>query len=172
MLNSRFLFSATLIFLAAFSRIIPHPANFAPVMAIALFAGAHSSKKSDALWIPILAMLFSDLVIGFHSLQVLIYFLIALTTLLGFTLRGKVSVGKVAGFSLLGSFLFFVVTNFFVWALSGMYSKDINGLVECYTLAIPFFQNSIAGDLFYSGVLFSGMYLLERSEKVAPLAIA
>ena len=169
MFSYRFIFSAGLIFLAAFTRLIPHPANFAPVMAIALFAGAHSVKKTDAIWIPLLAMFLSDLVIGFHSLQILIYALILIVSFLGFYLRNNSSFTKVFGFSLLGSSIFFIVSNFFVWAFSGMYTMNLTGFIECYTLAIPFFQNSLAGDLFYCTALFGGMYLLEKSKQVEPL---
>jgi hypothetical protein len=172
MVNSRILFSVGLILLAAFSRLIPHPPNFSPVLSIALFAGAHSMRKSDALWIPVFAMLLSDLVIGLHSLQIIIYALILFVSILGFQLRKEKSISKVFLFSISGSVVFFIISNFFVWFFSGMYSFNFSGLVECYTMAIPFFQNSVAGDLFYSTCLFGGMYILEKSNRVKPLQIA
>ncbi len=164
---------AALIFIAALSRLIPHPPNFSPIEAVALFGGAYFVKRGWALLVPLLAMFASDLVLGLvnggiywswfaNASYLLIYACIALSTLLGFGLRGKVSGGRVLGYSLAGSVLFFVVTNFGTWLGGSMYSHDLAGLTTAYIAGIPFFQWTVAGTLFYSALLFGGFELLRR----------
>lgn len=164
---------ATLIFVAALSRLLPHPPNFSPIEAIALFGGAYFARRGLALLVPLLAMFAADLGLGllngglywsyFTSAGfVLIYACIALSTLLGFGLRGKVSGGRVLGYSLAGSVLFFAVTNFGAWLSGAMYPHDAAGLAAAYVAGIPFFQWTVAGTLFYAALLFGGFELLRR----------
>ncbi|MFH1192987.1 MAG: DUF6580 family putative transport protein [Candidatus Jorgensenbacteria bacterium] len=156
-------FAFVLIFFAVLSRLIPHAPNFTPVISVALFAGTYL-KKPLAFTIPIAALLISDAIIGFYgSLMLFVYGCLALITVLGFMMKGGVSVGTVAGFSLAGSVCFFVVTNFGVWALpNSMYPKTLTGLAECYVMAIPFFRNTIFSTLIYSAALFGAYELGER----------
>lgn len=164
---------AGMILLAALSRLLPHPMNFSPVEAIALFGGAYFAARGWAVAVPLLAMLVSDLILGisiggmywdymtglsFWS----VYLCIALSTVMGFGLRGRVGAGRVLGYSLAGSVLFFVVTNFFTWFGGTLYPQTFEGLVACYIAAIPFFQNTLLGTLFYAAVLFGGFELLRR----------
>ncbi|HET6244560.1 MAG: hypothetical protein H0V01_08660 [Bacteroidetes bacterium] len=156
--SPRFLFVAVLILVAALSRLLPHPPNFTPVAAIALFGGAYLSRKF-ALLIPIVAMLIADLFLGFHDTMWAVYLSLILITLIGLGLASRVKIVTVIGCSLVSSVLFFIVTNFAVWLGSPYYSQDISGLITCYISAIPFFNYTILGDLVYSGVLFTGFYL-------------
>lgn len=164
---------AAMIVIAALSRLLPHPPNFSPVEAIALFGGAYFAHRGWAVLVPLAAMLLSDLVLaatmggsylsymtslGFWS----VYACIALTTVLGFALRGRASVGRVAGLGLVGSVLFFLVTNFFVWFGGTMYPQTAEGLVAAYVAAIPFFQYSVLGTAVYGAVLFGGFELMRR----------
>ena len=162
---------AALIFIAALTRVIPHPPNFSPIEAVALFGGAYFAKRHWALLVPLLAMFASDLVLGllnggiywsyFASAgYLLVYACIALSTLLGFGLRGKVGAGRVLAYSLAGSMLFFVVTNFGAWLSDPSYPKTAAGLVACYVAGIPFFQWTVLGTLFYSALLFGGFELM------------
>ena len=162
---------AALIFIAALTRVIPHPPNFSPIEAVALFGGAYFAKRHWALLVPLLAMFASDLVLGllnggiywsyFASAgYLLVYACIALSTLLGFGLRGKVGAGRVLAYSLAGSVLFFVVTNFGAWLSDPSYPKTAAGLVACYVAGIPFFQWTVLGTLFYSALLFGGFELM------------
>lgn len=152
------LITAILIILfAALSRVIPHPANFAPIAAIALFSGAYLNKRY-AFIIPVAAMLLSDLIIGFHSGMIWVYGSFVLITLMGLWLKNNKKLLTITGTTLVSSVLFFIITNFGVWA-GGMYGYTFNGLAECYTMAIPFFRNSVAGDLFYVAIMF-GLYEL------------
>jgi len=152
-----------LILFAAFSRILPHPANFTPIAAIALFSGVYLNKRF-AFAIPLIAMFISDLIIGMHSGMVWVYGSFVIITCIGFWLRSRMetSSGKkilyLLGASLASSVIFFIITNFGVWT-SGFYGLDLKGLAECYALAIPFFRNSLLGDLVYVTLMF-GIYAL------------
>lgn len=176
-MSMRFWSAPTLIVLAAASRVIPHPANVTPILAMALFAGAafggktsqsaKSSQKWFAVLLPLAAMFLSDLVIGAHNQIISVYGSIILITVLGFALSQKQTVARVAGLTLLSSLLFFVVTNFAVWLTSGMYAPTTTGLIQCYTLALPFFRNGLLGDLFFSGVLFGAWALVTSLTKAS-----
>lgn len=162
-----------LIFVAALSRVIPHPPNFSPIEAVALFGGAYFAKRQWALVVPLAAMFASDLVLGlinggiywsyFASAgYLLVYACIALSTVLGFGLRGKVGAGRVLGYSLAGSLLFFAVSNFGAWLASPAYAKSAAGLASAYVAGIPFFQWTVLGTLVYAALLFGGFELLRR----------
>lgn len=156
---------AALIVACALSRLVPHPFNFSPIEAMALFAGAYFADRRLALVVPIVAMVLSDLVIGFHWGAPVVYACIALMALAAsFGLRHRVSALRVAGFGLGGAVFFFLVTNFVVWLGLDhpMYPRTVDGLVACYVAAIPFFQNQLAGVAFYGVVLFGGYALLQR----------
>lgn len=164
---------AALIFIAALSRVIPHPPNFSPIEAVALFGGAYFAKRHWALLVPLAAMFASDLVLGvlnggiywnyFASAgYLLVYACIALSTVLGFGLRGKVGSGRVLAYSLAGSLLFFVVTNFGAWLSDPLYPKTATGLAAAYVAGVPFFQWTVLGTLSYAALLFGGFELLRR----------
>ncbi len=163
-MNKRQLFVVTgLVLVATLTRLIPHPYNFTPITAIALFGGAHFADKRLAFLIPLLAMFASDLLIGFHSLMPLTYLCFSAIVLIGFLLRGRQSFVRIAGGTLSGSLLFFVVTNLGVWLFDGIYPMTAEGLVACYVAAIPFFQNTVLGDAAYALFLFGGFAVLARS---------
>lgn len=85
-----------------------------------------------------------------------------LIALIGLWLKKHKRVGFILGSSLFSSILFFIITNFGVWApSSNWYPHTLNGLIECYTLAVPFFRNTILGDLGYTVILFGGFELLK-----------
>jgi hypothetical protein len=140
----------------AFMRLMPHWPNFTPIAGIALFGAAYINRKDLAILIPLAALFLSDLFLGLHAFLIPVYASFALTAVLGFSLRNKLSGGKVILVSLASSLLFFVITNFAVWLVGMNFAKDFAGLIQCYTVALPFFLNGILGDLFYTGVLFGG----------------
>lgn len=157
--------AAVLVLFAAFSRLIPHPMNFAPVAAIALFAGAYMGKRY-AFIIPVAAMLLSDIFLGFYSGIEWVYGSFAVIALVGLWLGKRIEnrsglskAGYIFGTALVSSVIFFITTNFGVWLSGMMYEMSLKGLIECYAMAIPFFRNSLAGDLFYSAAMF-GVYEL------------
>lgn len=160
--NLRFLSLTGMVLIAALSRIIPHPDNVAPIAAMALFGGAYFSRKSMAFLIPFLAMVLSDLFIGFHRQIPTVYLSFALTVMIGFFLRSNKKALSILWASLGSSVLFFLITNLGVWLFDGLYPHTMSGLGTCYTAAIPFFRNSLFGDLLYAAILFGSFSLAER----------
>jgi hypothetical protein len=144
------------------ARLIPHPPNFSPMAALALFGGATFANRRVAFLVPLAAMLLSDLVLGFSVITPVVYGSFALITCLGLWLRRRQTVGRLAIASVAAAVLFFTVANFGVWALDNYYPRTLPGLTECYTAAIPFFRNTLGSNLFYSAVLFGGLALAER----------
>lgn len=162
MLKPRVLTLVAIVFAAAATRLLPHPLNFAPIAGIALFGGAHFSDKRLAFVIPLVAMFLSDLLLGLHIYLPFVYASFALIVGLGFLLRGRKRILPVAGAALTSSFLFFIFTNFGFWLVGPDYPKTMTGLAACYVAAIPFFQNTLLGDGFYTAVLFGGFAVAER----------
>jgi hypothetical protein len=161
--HNRLLVLLSAILVAAALRLLPHPPNFTPIGAMALFGGAYLGRRWLAFAAPIGALLLSDLVLGFYHGMVTVYATVALIVLVGWVALSRVSPIRVGAAALASSILFFVVTNFGMWLFSGFYPLTAAGLTDCYVAAIPFFQNTVAGDLFYSGLLFGGFALLERA---------
>jgi hypothetical protein len=161
-MSPRFVFLAGMIFVAALSRLIPHPPNFAPIAALALFGGAEFSSKRDAFLVPLAAMFLSDLILGLHGLILVVYGTCALIVALGFCLRGRRTVGGIALLSVASAFLFFIITNFAVWASGTLYPMTSTGLTECFVAAIPFFRNTLLSNLLYAALLFGALALAEK----------
>ncbi len=149
--------------IAAFTRLLPHPPNFSPIAAMALFGGAYLSKKY-ALIIPIIALFISDIFLGFHSTIPFVYGSFLITGLIGLWLKNHRDFKSIAVGTLLSSVLFFLITNFGVWLVGSLYQKNITGLIQSYIMAIPFFRYTIIGDLFYTGIFF-GSYQTILSKK-------
>src|SRR5205085_4079504 len=151
-----------MIIAAAASHLIPHPPNMASIAAVALFGGAYLSDKRLAFLVPLAALFLSDLVLGLYGHMEIVYGSFALVVCVGLLLRKRRSPLRIAGAALASSMLFFINTNFGVWAFGSLYPKTAAGLLTCYVAAIPFFQNTLAGDALYTAVLFSGFALAER----------
>lgn len=167
---------ALLILVAALSRLLPHPYNFTPIGAMGLFGAAYFSKRYLAFVVPFAAMWLSDLILnnvvyakqfpeyydGFQWFgSATVYFSFALIIMLGFVLLRKIKVGNVLIASLSASVLFFLITNFSVWLSNPIYPQNAIGLLTCYIAGLPFFGNTLLGDLFYSGVLFGAYELIK-----------
>ncbi|OFX79939.1 MAG: hypothetical protein A2X12_04070 [Bacteroidetes bacterium GWE2_29_8] len=161
-LNIRSFAIISVIFAGILFRFIPHYPNFTPIAAIALFSGAFLNKKYLAYFIPLIIMFLSDLIIGFHSTMIFVYLSIAITVLMGNVLLKKIKTVNVVGASLLSSSLFFIITNFGMWATTNLYPKDFNGLLQAYTMAIPFFNNGIMGDAFYSLLILGAFSFVDN----------
>lgn len=145
-------------------RLFPHPPNFAPIAAIALFGGVYFSRKT-ALILPIMAMTMSDIFIGSYefSLMFSVYGSFLLCVILGFWLKKHKKWYTVLGSSFLAAFIFFFLTNFAVWIFTPWYTKTFFGLIQCYLMAIPFFKNTLLGNLFYTTVFFGSYEMIEAS---------
>ena len=156
--------------LAALSRLIPHPPNFTPSIAIALFSGFYAANKVLIYGLPIVIMLISDLFLGFYSISIFVYLSFLLISFFGTMSKNPGAIKIIFGV-LLGSVSFFIITNFGVWILGG-YPRNFAGLLSCYTMAIPFFNNTLAGSFFYSTIMIlcylfcKEIYKLFRTSKM------
>jgi len=166
---------ATAIVLAAAAlRIAPYPMNFTPIGAVALFGGAYFPNKRAAVAVPLLSLLAGDIFIGFHPLLAAVYASFLINVVLGCWLcRAKRSASfssrrfalplRVGAATLLGASQFFLITNFAMWASAiASYPKTAGGLAECFLAGLPLFWNTLAGDAFYSILLFGAMILAEQ----------
>ncbi|PIU41562.1 MAG: hypothetical protein COS99_04775 [Candidatus Omnitrophica bacterium CG07_land_8_20_14_0_80_42_15] len=151
-------------------RFLPHPYNVTPIAAIALFSGVYLNKKY-APWVPLAIMILSDLVIGLHNVIAYTWGSFILVALIGMWLKNNRTVLNIGIAAILSSFLFFVITNFGVWLT--WYPRSITGLINCYTLAIPFYRSTLLGGIMYTAAFF-GLYELSaraiRNTKFAYLA--
>ena len=160
-LAPKFWILTLMVFAAAFIRLIPHPPNFAPIAAMALFGGAYFTKKWVAFLIPIAAMFITDLFLGFHSTMWAVYLSFALIVVIGMLMIKQKKVSNIFFASVTSSVVFFILTNFGVWLSTPYYEKTSVGLVTCYTAAIPFFHQTLISDLFFVAILF-GLYELVK----------
>lgn len=147
------------------SRLIPHAPNIVPITALMLFGGVYLPKK--LLWLPLLALFISDYFIGFYGIDMFyVYGSFLLTGLIGLWIRHHKKLQFVIGGTLLSSVLFFLITNIGVWAPpNNWYSHTFEGLIQSYTLALPFFRNSLIGDLGYTIILFGGYEVAQNLAK-------
>lgn len=175
MLKPRGLTLMGLILAAALSRLVPHPPNFTPIVAMALFGGANFTDKRHAFLVTFAAIILSDFFLGFHSQLLATYGCYVLIVAIGIWLRKNKGILPLLTATLGSSVLFFVVTNFGVWAIDTLYPRTPEGLAACYAAAIPFFRNTITGDFLYTLTLF-GAFKLAESRFVmlreTPLSIA
>ena len=161
---------AVLIVLGVAGRLLPHPPNFTPMAAIALFAGFIFLKRYMAVIAVVVTMLLTDyFAFGYLSAEWfasksmwVVYLALLFPVVFKNFLQKKLGLFRVASAALASSTVFFIATNFAVWAFSPMYEKTLEGLVLCYTMAIPFFQNTVTGDLIWSGVIFGTYFLLRN----------
>jgi hypothetical protein len=158
----RLLAVVSAILAAAALRLAPHPWNFTPIGAMALFGGAHLGRRLVAFVAPLGALLLSDLVLGFYHGQATVYFSVALIVMIGIVALGRITPLRVGAAAIISSVVFFGITNFGMWLFSGIYPRTLAGLESCFIAAIPFFQNTVAGDLFYATLLFGGFAVAQR----------
>ena len=141
-----------LILILSFSRLIPHPWNFTPVLATGIFAGFYFKQFYLSLFIVILSMFIGDLYLGFHSTMFFTYISLIIAVALGLFVN-KFKFTEVLFTGLASSVCFFAITNFGAWLTLEMYEKNLTGLLQSYVLAIPFFHNTLISTLIYLVVL-------------------
>lgn len=152
-----------IVLVAAALRIVPHPMNFAPIGAIALFGGAYFSSKRAAVAVPLLSLVAGDIFTGFHRLIPYVYASFLVSVAIGLWLRRGKSASRIGAAMLTGAVQFFLITNFGVWASSiGNYPNNLGGLATCYIAGLPLLWNTLAGDAFYVALLFGGLGLAEK----------
>ena len=148
------IFPLSIILVLAFSRLIPHPPNFTPVIAAAVMSGYLFKNIYISSVVLLLSMFLSDLVIGTYGNFIFVYFSLLLIMFLCTKINKKLNFKKLFLLSLFSALIFFLITNFGVWAFSNMYSKNLNGLLYCYLLAIPFFTNTIISTVIFSNLAY------------------
>jgi hypothetical protein len=158
----RTLLALALILLAAALRIAPHPWNFTPVGAMALFSGAVLRDRRIAFFFPLFALFLGDIFIGFHKLIPIVYASFLVNVAIGLWLRDRRTIARITLATLLGAIQFFIVTNFAAWQFLNGFPHTASGLAACYIAGIPFFWNTLAGDAVYAALLFGGYALAER----------
>ena len=158
----RTLLALALILLAAALRIAPHPWNFTPVGAMALFSGAVLRDRRLAFFFPLLALFLGDIFIGFHKLMFVVYASFLVNVAIGLWLRDRPTIARITLATLLGAIQFFIITNFAVWQFLSGFPHTASGLIACYLAGVPFFWNTLAGDAFYVALLFGGYVIAEQ----------
>lgn len=170
----RFVVITAIVLVLALSRLLPHPFNFSPIAALALFGGAHYRNRFAAWLIPLAAVWGSDLFLNFafygrfvpfYDGAFITYSAFAMIVLLGSLALRRFSAKNLLLTSLSASVIFFLVSNFGVWAFSGMYPLNLTGVATCYAAAVPFFRNTLAGDLVYTFAVF---YAFEFAQQQIP----
>ena len=153
----------TVIVALALFRLMQLIPNVSPIAAMALFAGAQFTDKKMAFVIPFAALLVSDFILGMHSTMIFVYAAFAVTVLVGISIQKRQTIASVLVAAIGTSLMFFLVTNAGVWMMYDSYAPGFNGLIEAYIAGIPFYQNTLLGDLFFSTVLFGGYALIKQS---------
>jgi len=151
-----------MVLLGASARLLPHPWNFTPMMAIGLFAGYQARKTGTGILVALLGLVLSDAVMGFYPGFWYVYAATLVPVLLGRLIRKHSGAGAIAAAGLASSLSFFIITNFMFWVASGWYPRTAAGLSTSYLAAIPFYQNQLLGDAFYSIAIFGGYAALSR----------
>jgi len=160
-LNNSQIFVLIVVLVAA--RLIPHPPNFTPIIAAAIIAGAIFRNFYLAIFSLFLSMFISDLYLGFHSTIFYTYFSLFVVVFVFSTKLQKINVKNTLVYGLIGSTIFFIISNFGVWLSGELYSKDLEGLIECYYLAIPFFGNTLFSTIFFSYLGLLAALIISRS---------
>jgi len=158
----------SLIIIGILLRFIPHTANFTPVAAIAIFAGVYLNKK-QAFIVPLLLMVLSDIFLGMHNVVLFTWGSFVLVTFLGVWAKNHKSFKAIASTSVVSSVLFYLITNFGVWAM-GWYPQTAKGLLDCYILGLPFLRTFTVATLVYTVVFFGAYELIARKLRDTKLA--
>lgn len=164
--NHKQVFAAViLVFAASASRLLPHPVNFTPLIAIALFSGAVFQPIWLRVSVPLLAMLIADYFIGFHSGMPLVYGSLILTLFLGMAIKHKLKPTAIGLSTLAASTLFFLITNFAFFYPETFYPHNLQGVMASYVAGLPFFRNALLGDITYATLLFGGYQIFSSKFK-------
>ena len=143
-----------IILLLSFSRIVPHPPNFTPIISLAIIGPFLFGSLTISLMSVILSMILSDLVIGIHSGMIQIYLIISLISIVFNRYKKSFNKINLLFYSLFGSTIFFILSNLSVWTFTNIYTKDIQGFINCYYMAIPFFANTVISTVIFSYLIF------------------
>ncbi len=175
--GNTFALIAVFVLLATLGRFLPHPPNFTPLAAIALFGGFFFAKKELGILAALLCLLCSDLLLqaafylginpfpGFHQSMIFVYGAFAAIAIIGTLLKKRINLPRLAGATIGSSILFYIVTNFGVWLSTGMYPMTIEGLLSCYAMGLPFLGTGMLGDITYVSIIFGAYYFSPAMSK-------
>ena len=167
------IFPVSLILLLAFSRLLPHPPNFTPIVAVAIMSGYFFKNIKLSFVVLLIAMLLVDVFLGFYKHMLFVYLSLFLIAFVFFKISDKINFKNLFFFGFLGSLIFYLVSNFGVWA-SGVispitnlpYEKNLNGLISCYILAIPFFKNTVLSTVIFSyGAFLTNHFFIKAKQR-------
>ena len=162
----KILYPIGVILFLAFSRLIPHPPNFTPVISIALLSGYFFSNIYLSVTVLLISIFISDFFLGFYENMIYVYFTFILINLIFFKISYKINFKNLYLFSCFATLIFYLVSNFIVWATGTLYEKNLAGLINCYVLAIPFLKNTLISTLFYS---YLGLFIFKPKYKFKSL---
>ena len=162
----KILYPIGVILFLAFSRLIPHPPNFTPVISIALLSGYFFSNIYLSVTVLLISIFISDFFLGFYENMIYVYFTFILINLIFFKISYKINFKNLYLFSCFATLIFYLVSNFSVWATGTLYEKNLAGLINCYVLAIPFLKNTLISTLFYS---YLGLFIFKPKYKFKSL---
>ena len=151
---------AALIFFLALSRLIPHPPNFTPLGAMAILSGAVIKDFRMAILVPLAAMVVSDALLGFHSSLLFVYGAVIAMVMISRYLLQSATIPGIVMTALGTAVVFFLITNFGAWLSHDMYPKSMHGLLQSYVAGIPFFRNTLLGNLFFTAISFYALRIL------------
>jgi len=157
------IFPVSLILLLAFSRLLPHPPNFTPIVAVAIMSGYFFRNVNLSFVVLLISMLLVDVFLGFYKHMFFVYLSLFLITFIFFKISDKINFKNLFVFGFLGSLIFYLISNFGVWATGVLYEKNLNGLINCYFLAIPFFKNTLFSTIIFSYAAFLANHFYGRS---------
>tara|TARA_B100000700_G_scaffold323141_1_gene426268 strand:- start:3575 stop:4105 length:531 start_codon:yes stop_codon:yes gene_type:complete len=163
------IFAISLILILVLSRLIPHPPNFTPIVAVAIMSGYLFKNIYISFAVLITSMLLADAFIGFYKNMFFVYFSLILISYIFYKISSNINSKNLFIFSLLGTIVFFIISNFGVWILGGLgpnnlpYDKNLNGLLECYILAIPFIKNTMLSTLVFTyGAYIANIFFIKK----------
>ena len=157
------IFPVCLIFILAFSRLIPHPPNFTPVIAVAIMSSFFFRNIYLSILVLAISMLLSDIFVGFHKSMIFVYPSLLIINMVFFMVNEKINYKNLFVCSFIGSFMFYIISNFGFWAVEGLYEKNLNGLIQSYFMAIPFFKNTFLSTLIFSYTALLANYFFKKS---------
>ena len=171
-ISGKEIFPIGLVLLLAFSRLIPHPPNFTPIVAVAIMSSYFFRNIKLSFVVLLISMLLVDVFIGFYKHMLFVYLSLFLITFIFFKISDKINFKNLFVFGFLGSLIFYLVSNFGVWA-SGVlspitnlpYEKNLNGLISCYFLAIHFFKNTLFSTIIFSYAAFLANHFYGKIEQ-------
>ena len=150
--HKHYILPICLVLVLSFSRTIPHPWNFSPILAAGIFSGFYFRQFILSSLIVVLSMFIGDLYLGFHDTMIFTYISLIVAVSLGLFIK-NLKFTSILFSGILSSISFYIITNFGAWLTLPMYEKTFSGLVQSYVLAIPFFYNTLISTLLYLLIL-------------------